>query len=138
MDSISQTLKVEEDMTFGKKIMIADDDRTAHIMYGKTLANLGFEVLHAYDGEEAYLMAKQVCPDVLLLDIGMPKMDGRDICKKLKSDAATKNIKIIMVTGRDSEFDRLVGFEAGADEYVEKPCYPSYVERKIRSLLAKS
>jgi len=82
-------------------------------------------------------MARAHLPDILLLDISMPKMDGRDVCKKLKSEPGTSQIRIIMITGKDLHSDRLVGFSVGADEYIEKPCSVYYLERSIKALLHK-
>ncbi len=126
---------VTEDVVRGKTIMIADDDSTTHVKFRKLLASRGFTVLHAYDGQQAYRMATELRPDIILLDISMPLMDGRDVCRKLKSAAETKGICIIMITGRDMPSDRQVGFEVGADEYIEKPCTPFYLERTIRKFL---
>ncbi len=118
----------------GKKILIADDDRTTHIKFRKFLITNGFEVFNAYDGAAAYSIALEHIPDVLLLDISMPKMDGRDVCKKLKSQPDTSQIKIIMITSRDQHYDRLLGFAVGADEYIEKPCSIYYLERSLKAL----
>lgn len=126
---------ISEEEARGKKILIADDDRTAHIKFKRFLEKIGFEVLHAYDGTETYTIASQIRPDILLLDISMPQMDGRDICQRLKGDAETRKIRIIMVTGRDSVDDRLLGLKLGADEYIEKPCTPFYLERTIKAVI---
>ena len=135
MNAMNSIPLISEQEARGKKILIADDDHTAHIKFKKFLENIGFEVLHAYDGKEAYAMASQVRPDFLLLDISMPQMDGRDICLRLKNDAETRHIRIVMVTGRDTGDDRLLGLKLGADEYIEKPCTPHYLERTIRKVM---
>ncbi len=119
----------------GKKILIADDDRTTHIKFRKFLITNGFKIFNAYDGAAAFSIALEHIPDVLLLDISMPKMDGRDVCKKLKSQPDTSQIKIIMITSRDQHYDRLLGFAVGADEYIEKPCSIYYLERSLKALL---
>ncbi len=122
----------------GKKILIADDDRTTHIKFRKFLIANGFEVFNAYDGATAFSIALEHIPDVILLDISMPEMDGRDVCRKLKSQPDTSKIKIIMITSRDQHYDRLLGFAVGADEYIEKPCSIYYLERSINALLRPS
>lgn len=137
MDDNSSFRVLKKDEVVGKKILIADDDHTTHIKFRKFLGSNGFEVLNAYDGEEAYSMAKEHLPDILLLDISMPKMDGRDVCRKLKAQPDTEQIQIIMITGKDLHSDRLVGFSVGADEYIEKPCSIYYLERSIKALLNK-
>ena len=119
------------------KILIVDDDRTIHLTYTKPLKKSGFEVLNAYDGQEAMDMASEHKPDVVLLDLTMPGMDGRDICKRLKSSPETQHIKIIMLTGKQTQNDRRVGFESGADEYLEKPCPISFIERAINKIIRK-
>lgn len=134
MDDSAATSQDNEYEMRGKRILIADDDQTAHIKFKKFLENIGLEVLHAYDGQEAYEMASHILPDFMVLDINMPKLDGRDICQRLKGDSSTKNIRIIMVTGRDSDHDRMLGFKLGADEYIEKPCTPHFLQRALRSV----
>lgn len=126
----------EPDFT-GVKVLIADDDRTAHIKFKKILVESGFEVSHAYDGGEALAKAQEEQPDVLLLDISMPLMDGRDVCKKLKGRPENADMVIIMVTGKDQQYDRMLGYELGADDYVTKPCTPHYLKRTIEKILRK-
>nr|MBF0221390.1 response regulator [Desulfobulbaceae bacterium] len=116
------------------KILIADDDKTIHISFTKPLVNKGHEVLNAYDGEEAYEKAKAEMPDLILLDVTMPGMDGRDVCKKLKQSVDTKKITIVMLTAKDQQFDRQVGFEVGADDYIVKPCSVAFIERVLNKM----
>jgi len=111
------------------KILIADDDRTLHLTLRKPFINKGFEVVDAYDGLEAVQMVTEERPDILFLDVTMPGLDGRDACKKIRQSPEGKELYIIMLTARDQQFDRLVGFEVGADEYVTKPCNLSYLLR---------
>ncbi len=117
------------------KILIADDDKIIHISFTKPLVNMGYEVLSAYDGKEALDMAQKEKPDLILLDVSMPLMDGRDVCKQLKNSVDTKQITIIMLTSKDQQFDRQVGFEMGADDYITKPCSIMYLERVIRKMI---
>ena len=107
-------------MTDKKKLLIADDDTYVHQLFEDSFIK-DFEIVHAYDGAEALMLAVQHRPDLILLDITMPFLDGRTVCKKIKKNPVTAKIKIIMVTVKDEQHDRLVGFEVGADEYVEKP-----------------
>lgn len=113
------------------KILIADDDRTIHISFTRFLAEHGHEILHAYDASEAMLIASSQKPDLILLDITMPAGDGRNICQHLKSSPDTEMIKIIMLTARDSQHDRTLAMELGADEYITKPCSIPYLDRAI-------
>ncbi len=116
------------------KILIADDDRTIHVKFTKPLTKEGFEIFNAYNGSEAVEMAQAHLPDLVLLDLTMPEMDGRDVCKFLKNSPDTKDIKIIMLTAKDEQFDRLLGFELGADEFISKPCSAAYIIRIIQQL----
>jgi DNA-binding response OmpR family regulator len=120
-------------LTEKKKLLIADDDESLHRLYGDSFSE-EFEVLHALDGADALMLAAQHLPDVILLDITMPLLDGRTICKKIKGNPRTKDIKVIMVTGKGEQHDRLLGFELGADDYVEKPATLAYITRVIRKL----
>ncbi len=120
-------------MTEKKKLLIADDDESLHRLYGDSFGE-EFEILHALDGADTLMLAVQHLPAVILLDITMPLLDGRTICKKIKGNPLTKDIKIVMITGKGEQHDRLLGFEVGADDYVEKPATLSYLTRVIRKL----
>jgi DNA-binding response OmpR family regulator len=117
-----------------KKILVADDSRYAHEGYTSYFGE-EFAYLHAYDGVDALVIAIHEMPDLIILDLVMPLLDGRSICKKLKSYPKTKDIKIIMVTAKNSQSDRLVGFEMGADDYLEKPCSMELLARSVKKLL---
>ncbi len=117
------------------KLLIADDDRTVHMSFTKKLTEDGYEVLHAYDGVEALEIATEQLPDLVLLDLTMPHMDGRTVCQTLKSTTETKHIKIIMLTAKDSQHDRTLGYELGADEYISKPCSITYLSRMVRRIM---
>ena len=117
-----------------KKVLIADDSKMIHQLYTGCFGD-EFELLHAYDGAETLFIAVDQLPDLILLDIVMPLLDGRAICRQLKKHAKTRKIVIIMVTARDNQNDRLVGFEVGADDYIEKPCPPEFLIGRIRKYL---
>lgn len=117
------------------KLLIADDNERIHGLLTNFLSSDQFDIIHAYDGKETLRLVEDQQPDLIVLDIMMPFIDGRDICKKLKSEPETKNIKIIMLTGKIEQHDRIVGFEVGADEYITKPCSIDYLARKIKALL---
>jgi DNA-binding response OmpR family regulator len=80
---------------------------------------------------------KRCNPDFIVLDIMMPIKDGRDICQDLKKNSRTKDIKILMLSGKDKQLDRIVGFESGADDYIAKPFSPSHVARRIKKMFEK-
>ncbi len=117
-----------------KRVLIADDNRMVHQHYSGCFGD-EFELLHAYDGAETLMMAVDQMPDLILLDIMMPLLDGRTVCLQLKKNQKTRKIKVIMVTAKDSQADRLVGFEVGADDYLEKPCTPEFLLQTIRKHL---
>lgn len=117
-----------------KRILVADDNKMIHQLYAACFGD-ELELHHAYDGAEALCMAVDLVPDLILLDIMMPLLDGRSICKQLKKYPRTANVKIVMVTARDSQADRLVGFEVGADDYIEKPCPPDFLLQRIKKHL---
>jgi len=117
-----------------KKLLIADDSHILHRVYAEYLGD-EFEYLHAYDGADALILAVHEMPDLVILDLMMPLLDGRTICRKLKSHPATSGIKILMVTAKNTQSDRLVGFEVGADDYIDKPSAPDVIARSVRNLL---
>ncbi len=105
----------------GEKILIVDDSPTIREIVGDALAEAGYEVHKAADGEEGSRKAMELKPDLVVLDLTMPKRDGIDVCSDLRGAEETKDTKIIMLTTRDSEFDQMVGKEVGADRYLPKP-----------------
>jgi len=117
-----------------KKLLIADDDPMMHDLYPQYLGD-GYEYLHAYNGMDALVLAVDLVPDLVILDVIMPMIDGREVCKKLKSYPKTKDIRVLMVTGKDGPSDRHVGFEVGADDYLEKPYSLEILARTIAKLL---
>jgi len=116
------------------RMLIADDNHYSHEVYTGFFGD-EFEYLHAYDGVDALVLATSELPGIVILDLMMPLLDGRTVCKKLKSYPKTKDIKVIMVTAKSSQSDRLVGFEVGADDYIEKPCSMDLLARSVRNLL---
>jgi DNA-binding response OmpR family regulator len=118
-----------------EKILIADDDKGLHNMLSHALSTHGFYIIHSYDGRETLELAKKQCPDLILLDIIMPFVDGRDVCMELKSDPATRDIKVLMMTGKGDPLDRTLGFEIGADDYIAKPFSSARLSSKIRMVL---
>lgn len=120
-----------------KKILIADDDPHVHKMLTVVLSSDEFEIIHAYDGQETVERVDNELPDLVVLDIMMPKKDGRDICQDLKKNPKTKDIKILMLSAKAEQFDRVLGLELGADDYETKPFSPDYLARKIKRMCEK-
>jgi twitching motility two-component system response regulator PilH len=117
------------------KILIADDSATAAAVLRKALAPLGHTILVAADGAEAEKAIKDERPDLLILDIIMPKMNGFQLCRSIRSDPDLKDLTIIVVTSMDRESDRYWGLKQGADEYLVKPVDPSLLVDKVRHYL---
>jgi DNA-binding response OmpR family regulator len=118
-----------------RRILLADDDPGLRRLIGTTLGSEDFDVLHAVDGEEALRMARQQHPELVLLDVNMPKLDGFQVCHSLKTDPETSGIKIVMITARGTDIDRARGREAGADDYFIKPFSPIQLLNKVYALL---
>ena len=117
------------------KILAVDDEPDALQLIQFNLKNAGFRVLTARSGEEALNKARDSHPDLIVLDVMLPGVDGLEICKMLKRDTKTASIPIIMVTARATEIDRVLGLELGADDYVTKPFSPRELMLRITRLL---
>ncbi len=119
-----------------KKVLVVDDEEDIISLLHATLGNDDrCQVLSASDGEEALNIIYQKKPDLIFLDILMPKMDGYEVCQKLKSDPATAHIKIIMLTALAQEFDRRKAVEVGADRYFTKPFSPTALLKTVEEVL---
>ena len=118
----------------GYRILIADDDVNVHQSLGTYFRREGYQLLSAYDGEEAIRHVRQSRPDMMLLDIMMPKMDGLVVCREIRK---TSNIPIIMLTAKGEEFDKLLGLELGADDYISKPFSPREVLARVKAVLRR-
>jgi len=117
------------------KIMIVDDEADVIDMLVINLRAAGFQVIAVEDGATALAKARSESPSLIILDLMLPRMPGLEICKVLKSDAATRHIPVIMLTAKAEEVDKIVGLELGADDYVTKPFSPrELILRVNRSL----
>ncbi len=117
------------------RILVADDTPANVRMLEARLARDGYEVLVARDGEEALALAREATPDLVLLDIMMPKVDGIEVCRRLKGDASLSFMPIIMVTALTDAKDIVAGFEAGGDDYLTKPIDGQALSARVRSML---
>jgi two-component system, OmpR family, phosphate regulon response regulator PhoB len=118
-----------------RRVLLADDDPALRRLIGTTLGSQDFDLLQAIDGEEALQIARQHHPELVLLDVNMPKLDGFEVCRNLKNDPATATMKIVMLTARGADVDRARAREAGADEYFIKPFSPVQLLNKVYALL---
>jgi len=114
------------------KILVVDDDRNVVQIIAVNLQYEGMDVIEAYDGEEALAKTAAKKPDLILLDIMMPGLDGLEVCRRLKSDARTADIPIIMLTAKTRDEDILAGWEAGADDYLTKPFNPLGLTQRVK------
>jgi two-component system alkaline phosphatase synthesis response regulator PhoP len=121
-----------------QKILIVDDEPDTVELAKMVLSYEGYETSVAYDGEEALEKVRTEKPDLLLLDIKMPKKDGLEVCKELKDDPAYQHIPILMFTAKVHDRDLELGWEAGADDYITKPFSGAALIERIRAHLEKS
>ncbi len=119
-------------------LIIEDEKQLARTLRGY-LEQAGFEVLVAYDGRTGYFMARQEKPDLIILDLMLPEMDGLDVCRALRRDPdpTVADVPIIMLTARVEETDRVLGLELGADDYVTKPFSPRELVARVRALMRR-
>jgi DNA-binding response OmpR family regulator len=116
-------------------ILVVDDERNIVQLARLYLDKEGFRVESAYDGAQALEKAKALKPDLVILDVMMPELDGLDVCKELRK---TSNVPIIFLTARGDEVDRIVGLELGADDYVTKPFNPRELVARVKAILRRA
>lgn len=116
------------------KILVVDDELPLIQVLSYNLKQAGYEVLVARDGEEALQQAKRHVPDLVILDLMLPKIDGLEVCRRMRRE---RDVPIIMLTARDDEIDRVVGLELGADDYVVKPFSVRELLARIRNVLRR-
>lgn len=120
-----------------EKILIVDDEKDIVKMIDYNLKKEGFRTVLAYDGEEAIDLAKRDNPDLIILDLMLPGIDGLEVCKTLKKENKTARIPIIMLTAKAQEADKIVGLELGADDYVTKPFSPRELIARVKAVLRR-
>lgn len=121
-----------------EKILIVDDEEDIVTALSIRLKALGYDVLDAYDGMAALAKAREEKPDLILLDIMLPKLDGYKVCRMLKFDEKYRHIPIAMITAKVLEADKKMGAEVGADAYVIKPFNPEELIATVKDLIKKS
>ncbi len=119
-------------------ILVVDDEEDLRKVLDFNLSNQGYETLLASTGQEALDLARAHVPDLVLLDVMLPDMQGTQVCQRLKQDADTREIPIVMVTARGEEIDRVVGFELGVDDYVVKPFSVRELMLRVRAVLKRT
>jgi len=123
-------------MSRGKVLVVDDEEYIQHILNFSFGAE-GYDVVTAGDGEEGIRKAKSEKPDIIVLDIMMPKMDGYEACRRLKTDPHTKNIPVILLTAKGREVDRKLGSQAGADDYMVKPFSPGRLIERVEGMMKR-
>ncbi|MBQ6515688.1 response regulator [bacterium] len=121
-----------------KKILIVDDEQDIVESLKFVLEVSGFSCYCAYNGEDGLKMAKELVPDLIILDVMMPKINGYKISRLLKFDAKYKDIPILMVTARSQDEDKLIGEETGVDEYITKPFELDEIVKKVEEYIGKA
>ena len=119
------------------RILVIEDDPATSRLVDYSLRHEGYEVLRASNGLEGIRKAISEAPDLVILDVMLPGLDGFEICHRLKADAATARLPILMFSARAQEIDKATGLKVGADEYLTKPAAPAEIVGRVQKLLAK-
>jgi len=121
----------------GEQILVVDDEKSIAEAVRYNLVKAGFRVATAADGETAIRRCREEPPDLVLLDLMLPKADGLQVCRTLKQDARTRGVPIIMLTVKGEETDKVVGLELGADDYLTKPFSPRELVARVKVILRR-
>ncbi|QDT08581.1 response regulator [Planctomycetes bacterium K23_9] len=119
-------------------VLVIEDDRSLTEVINYNLQREGYQVFLAHDGEDGLTQAQLKLPDVIVLDLMLPILDGLEVCRRLRANSATHNVKIIMLTAKAEESDELVGFSVGADDYVTKPFSVKVLLERIKALCRRN
>jgi DNA-binding response OmpR family regulator len=120
------------------KILIAEDERDIRDLITFTLSFAGHQVTAASNGEEAVQKALQIIPDLILMDVRMPRMTGYEACKRMKEEDSIKNIPVAFLSAKGQETEVQTGLQAGAVEYILKPFSPDELTERVKKLLAQA
>jgi two-component system phosphate regulon response regulator PhoB len=120
-----------------KKVLLIEDDRALSEVLAYNLNKAGFEVILSFDGKDGLHQAQAKQPDIILLDVMLPIMDGIEVCRRLRGSPETESFKIVLLTAKSEETDQLVGFSVGADDYVTKPFSVKVLLERVKALLRR-
>ena len=120
------------------RVLVAEDERDVAELIRYTLTREGFEVIIATNGADALRQAQEARPDLVLLDLMLPQVNGWELCRRLKQDPATRAVPVIMLTARSEEGDKVLGFELGADDYVTKPFSTRELVARVRAVVRRT
>ncbi len=121
-----------------QKILVVEDHKDTRELLKYNLSSAGFDVSAAEDGAAGLALADAIRPDIVLLDLMMPGMDGLEVCRRIKGEAKLSRIPVIMLTAKGEEIDKIVGLELGADDYIVKPFSPRELILRIKAVLRRS
>ncbi|MBI4313711.1 MAG: response regulator transcription factor [Candidatus Omnitrophica bacterium] len=125
-------------MTPRIKILVVEDEKNIARVVSYNLERAGYQISTAYNGQEALEKIKRDVPQLIILDLMLPKVDGLEVCRQVKANPKTTQIPIIMLTAKTEEADRVVGLELGADDYVTKPFSPRELAARVKAVLRRS
>lgn len=120
------------------KVLIIEDEEHISELVKYNLESAGYHVMAAYDGEEGLKLVSDFKPDLVILDLMLPKMDGISVCNKLRNQKETEDVSIIMLTAKSSETDKIIGLEIGADDYITKPFSVRELQARIKTVLRRT
>ncbi len=120
-----------------KQILIIEDDKALSDILAYNLEQVGYVVSIARDGRDGLRIAHVTPPDLIILDIMLPELDGIEVCRRLRSSAGTRDVLVLMLTAKSQELDQLVGFSVGADDYVTKPFSVNVLLQRIKALIRR-
>ncbi len=120
-----------------RKVLVVEDDPSVVVFIVDNLEVLGYDVSIARDGKDGLAKAQALIPDLIILDVMMPEMDGFEVCQNLKTSTKTKNIPILMLTAKGQIQDKVMGFNVGADDYLSKPYEKDEFESRVKALLRR-
>jgi two-component system, OmpR family, alkaline phosphatase synthesis response regulator PhoP len=125
-------------MTEGRPtILVADDEEDVRELVSYRLTRSGYDVIDAVDGEEAFRLASERVPDLMVLDVMMPRLDGYELTRRVRAEESLRSVPVILLTARSQESDVSRGFEVGADDYLKKPFSPDELVARVRAVLGR-
>jgi DNA-binding response OmpR family regulator len=118
-------------------ILVADDEEDLRELVAYRLTRSGYEVVAAVDGQEALELAREQRPDLMVLDVMMPRLDGYELTRRVRAEDSLRSVPVILLTARSQESDVSRGFEVGADDYLRKPFSPDELVARVRAVLGR-
>ena len=124
-------------MTGTPTILVADDEEDLRELVSYRLSRSGYEVVEAVDGQEAFELATERTPDLMVLDVMMPRLDGYELTRRVREQDSLRSVPVILLTARSQETDVGRGFDVGADDYLKKPFNPDELVARVRAVLGR-